>query len=36
MRDSMDISHDFLIEKLKESEYSDIEIEKILHGLFEN
>ena len=33
MRDSMDITHDFLIEKLKESNYSDSEIELILNGL---
>lgn len=33
MRDSMDITHDFLIEKLKESNYSDSEIELIVNGL---
>ena len=35
MRDDMDISHEFLIEKLKESEYSDNQIELILSGLNE-
>lgn len=33
MRDSMDITHDFLIEKLKESNYLDREIVLILNGL---
>lgn len=35
MKDSMNLSHDFLIEKLKESEYDDKEIELILNGLHE-
>lgn len=33
MRDSMDITHDFLIEELKGSNYSDSEIELIVNGL---
>lgn len=33
MRDNMDTAHEFLIEKLKESEYSDKEIELIINGL---
>lgn len=36
MKDNMSISHEFLIEKLKESEYDDKEIELILSGLNEN
>ena len=35
MRDNMNVSHDFLIEKLKESQYNDNEIDLIIKGLSE-